>query len=202
MCVSPHDGEVKRDIRKWLRCSHFWSLIVIFARAKRSSLDVWLTFFFHLRDAVAIFKANPDIILMNCTYRTNEFEMVLLNVLGVTGMNTMFHLAQATMAGETTTGYEWHLTQLNQVLVSEPCCFPQVVFSDCDEALMNALQIIFPDVPMFCVWHTIADVKKHALRNFAFVDEVDALIMPVSTQGKSFEENKKRVVDTEMHSRR
>lgn len=56
---------------------------------------------------------------MDCTYKTNEFEMPLLNVVGVTGMNTTIHLAHTFMAGQATADYEWRITQLKQVLESE-----------------------------------------------------------------------------------
>jgi hypothetical protein len=35
--------------------------------------------------AIKIWKANPDCLLLDCTYKTNRFNMPLLNICGVTG---------------------------------------------------------------------------------------------------------------------
>ena len=61
--------------------------------------------FFANEDALAIFKSNYDVIIMDCTYRTNRFNMPLLGIVGVTGMNTTIHVAQAFLHGETKRDY-------------------------------------------------------------------------------------------------
>ena len=63
--------------------------------------DNRLTHLFFAHDKVLqIFKANPDAILLDCTYKTNEFDLPLLNMVGVTGMNTTIHLAQVFLRNE------------------------------------------------------------------------------------------------------
>jgi len=44
-------------------------------------------FFAHV-EAVDIYTANFDVVLMDCDYRANRFNTPLLNIVGVTGMNT------------------------------------------------------------------------------------------------------------------
>ncbi|POM61104.1 Transposase-like protein [Phytophthora palmivora] len=124
--------------------------------------------FFALKAAVEIFKENPDVILLDCTYKTNVFDMPLLNLVGVTGMNTTIHLAQAFLRNETKDDYVWALKELKRVIESERISFPQVIISDCDCALMNALEVVFPSIPVIlCIWHIVMDVRKHAKNSFS-----------------------------------
>lgn len=44
--------------------------------------------FFAFIPNVEIFKMNHDILVMDCTYRTNRFKMSLLNIVGVSRMNS------------------------------------------------------------------------------------------------------------------
>ncbi len=39
-----------------------------------------------------MFKQYPDIILLDSAYKTNEFNMPLLNICGITSSNTFFRL--------------------------------------------------------------------------------------------------------------
>lgn len=64
------------------------------------------------KEVMAIWKENADVLLMDCTYRTNRFNMPLLNIVGISGMNTTLHVAQAFMRGEKKNDYCWALRQL------------------------------------------------------------------------------------------
>uniref|UniRef100_A0AAV2Z140 MULE transposase domain-containing protein n=1 Tax=Lagenidium giganteum TaxID=4803 RepID=A0AAV2Z140_9STRA len=102
-------------------------------------------------DALRKFDANPDVIMMDCTYKTNRFGMPLLNVVGITGMNTTIHIAQVFMRGETNEDCEWALRQL----------------------LLNALKSVFPETPvLLCLWHIFKDEQAHA-RKRSFPQVVD-----------------------------
>lgn len=56
-----------------------------------------------------------DVLLMGCTYKTNRFGMTLLNIVGVTGMNTTIHVAHAFLKGETQANFEWALATLREI---------------------------------------------------------------------------------------
>lgn len=47
-----------------------------------------LTHLFRIVSCSIDFQSKPNVILMDCTYKTNVFEMPLLDMVGVTGMNT------------------------------------------------------------------------------------------------------------------
>lgn len=62
--------------------------------------------------AASIYQENDDGVLLVWIYRTNRFNMPLLNIVGVTRMTTTIHIAQGFMTGETASDYEWALQQL------------------------------------------------------------------------------------------
>lgn len=61
------------------------------------------------RKAVSLFKAYPEVLLLYCTYKTNKFKMPLLNVVGLTGLDTTFYIAFAFLKGEQEQDYIWVL---------------------------------------------------------------------------------------------
>ena len=42
--------------------------------------------------AIQLWKDHPDVLLIDCTYKTNRFNMPLLNICGVTGGNKVIQL--------------------------------------------------------------------------------------------------------------
>jgi len=94
-----------------------------------------------------VFKENYDIILLDCTYKTNRFGMPLLNVVGVSNTNATVHIAQAFIKTEQQPDYEWAIQQLLLMMTENCIPSPQVVFSDADLALINALERELPSVP-------------------------------------------------------
>ena len=114
--------------------------------------------FFALTEALEIFKAIPDVILM--------VQHALLNIVGVSGMNSTIHVAQAFLHGEAFEDYHWVLTQLRHVMSSESIDLPQVILVDRVLALLNALEVMFPSVPvLLCLWHVVKDVESHARKH-------------------------------------
>lgn len=79
-------------------------------------------------------------ILMKCIYKTNRFNMPLLNIIRTSGMNTTLHLAQYYLCGETQADYAWALQFLRRLLQQNEILDPQVAFVYRDEALLNALK--------------------------------------------------------------
>jgi MULE transposase domain len=58
------------------------------------------------RKSVDIIRQNHDILLMDCTYKTNRYRMPLLNIIGVTSMHTTINLGFVFMHREKETDYE------------------------------------------------------------------------------------------------
>ena len=56
-----------------------------------------------------ILKISWDVILLDCTYKTNHYRMPLCVISGVTGLNTSFYIGFAFVSSETYTDYCWVL---------------------------------------------------------------------------------------------
>lgn len=122
--------------------------------------------FFAYLPAVEVFKTNHDVVPMDFTYKTNRFDMPLMNVVGVTGMNTAIHLAQCFFRNEKYDDYEWALVNLRELFVERQVPDPLTIFSDCEIALLNALEKDWRHVPsLLCLWHINIDVQAHARGN-------------------------------------
>ena len=122
--------------------------------------------FFAHPGSVALLKANPDVILLDCTYKTNRFNMPLLNLCGATGNNLTPQFALAFLSGEKEDDYTWVLSQFKQLLAQESVPDPKVFVTDRELALMRTIDKQFNcSDHILCRWHinmnVVAKTKKH-----------------------------------------
>src|SRR5207248_1722038 len=71
-------------------------------------------FFAHPK-SVELLRRYPDVLLLDCTYRTNKFKMPLLNIVGTTCLDKNFHAAFCFLAKEEEGDYVWALEQLRNL---------------------------------------------------------------------------------------
>lgn len=96
----------------------------------------------------------PDVIVLDCTYKTNVHNMPLLNIVIVTSMNTVLPLAQCWLAGEKEEDFTWALATLQIFMDAHTIRRPRVFVSDRDLACLHAIDAVFPGTPrMVCRWH-------------------------------------------------
>ena len=108
-------------------------------------------FFAHPR-SLDLWRAFPHVVLMDATYKTNRYNMPLLEIVGVTSTNLTFCLAFVYMHNETESTYTWALNCLKSTM--DGCIDPRVIVMDRELALMNACTIVFPDAKrLLCRWH-------------------------------------------------
>lgn len=86
--------------------------------------------------SIELFCKYHDILLLDCTYRTNRYKIPLLNIVSCTGMNTTIQLALVFLCSETKNDYIWALTILQKMLGKGP--FPAVMVTDREQALILA----------------------------------------------------------------
>jgi hypothetical protein len=65
--------------------------------------------------------AYPEVLVMNCTYKSNRFNLPLLNMIGMTASNSTFFVA-FTFLNQEKEDYMWSLEQLRSAVSSE--CSP------------------------------------------------------------------------------
>nr|KAJ0200109.1 hypothetical protein LSAT_V11C600301060 [Lactuca sativa] len=99
--------------------------------------------------SIKLAKAFSNIFLMDCIYKTNKYNMPLLDIIGVS-LFSWKEKMQKTILG--------HYVHLEEIIGQEPC----VIMSDRELALMNGI-IFFPTTSnLLCVW----DIEKNVLANY------------------------------------
>lgn len=113
-------------------------------------------FFFTTPQAIDLLRDYPDVLLMDCTYKTNRFKMPLLVIVGVTPLSTTYYVAFAFLRGEKQEDYAWAMEQLHDIYVRQlnRLAGPTTVLTDRELALSNALADQWPAMThLLCVWH-------------------------------------------------
>ena len=86
----------------------------------------------------------PSVLFIDCTYNQNKTKLPLLHMVGRANKNTTFPVVLELLDGETSDTYRWALRWINQQLISLGIEGPQVVITDRDLVLINALRDEMP----------------------------------------------------------
>ena len=131
----------------------------IFTVKKDDNNCIQNLFFAHQKQ-VELLLANPDVLLMDCTYRTNKYRLPLLHILGCTNLQTFFSAGFCFLSSETHADYHWAIANfLRKTGVQQP----RVFISDQEEALKMSARALLPGVPqLLCVWHINKNVQTKA----------------------------------------
>ncbi|KAG8499350.1 hypothetical protein CXB51_005847 [Gossypium anomalum] len=92
-------------------------------------------FFIHPR-SLDIWRAFPHILIVDETYKTNKYDLLFVQIVGVTSTNKTFSIAFAFIINEKEKNYTWASTCLKLTL--EECMYIRVIVTDRELALMNA----------------------------------------------------------------
>jgi len=91
--------------------------------------------------------------------------MPLLHVAGVSGNNKSFSVAFCFLAEENIEFYTWALECFRSVISVHNITPPEVLITDRELALMNAIAQVFPNsTHMLCTWHIEKNILTHASR--------------------------------------
>ena len=60
-------------------------------------------------NSLAYLQAYPEVLLLNCTYKTNKYSILLLNIIGVNAIQRSFYIAFAFLSREIEADYAWAL---------------------------------------------------------------------------------------------
>ncbi|KAJ6436880.1 reverse transcriptase [Purpureocillium lavendulum] len=81
-------------------------------------------------DSLAYLQAYPDLLFLDCTYKTNRYGMPLLDMIGVDACERSFCIAFAFLSGETEEDYIWALDRLRSVYETCGARLPSVILTD------------------------------------------------------------------------
>ena len=137
---------------------------------------------------IKMWAYHPEILLFDKTYRTNQFNMPLLNISGITGLHTNFPVAFVLTSDETEASFLWSLNRLAFVAKNERMTIevedggdkvkrsrwgprnpeipsPLTVMSDYDRAFKNAAKGVFKEAQQqLCVWHMMKNIFYNVKR--------------------------------------
>ena len=111
-----------------------------------------------------MFKRFSTVLIKDCTYKTNRFNMPLLNLVGITNLNTTFEIGMAWLSGETESDYLWACNAFASIFVSEGITSSKVILTDSEQTLINAIKHIewYSDAyHMLCLWYIEQNIMKH-----------------------------------------
>ncbi|XP_076889425.1 protein FAR-RED IMPAIRED RESPONSE 1-like [Bidens hawaiensis] len=90
-----------------------------------------------------MWRAFPEVLMVDTTYNTNMYDWLLVQFIGVTSTSQSFCIADAFVIRERQRNFGWALEKLKQMLYD--CMEPCVILTDADQALMNACDAVFPN---------------------------------------------------------
>ncbi|KAL7193515.1 hypothetical protein ACSBR2_025178 [Camellia fascicularis] len=116
--------------------------------------------FFAHPTSLNLLRAFPKVLLMDCTYKTNQYRLRLVEIVGVTSTVMTFSVAFAYLQYEKEDNYTWALGILRSVM--DENTLPSIIVIDRELALMNAICTVFPGTTnLLCRWH----IRKNVLVN-------------------------------------
>ncbi len=99
--------------------------------------------------------------------------MPLLNIIGITGVGTSFYLSYMFLQTEQKVNYVWALKQLQAIFPQHP----QVLITDRDFALINAIHRVFPSsVHFLCQWHIQKNVLARCKAFFTTHSALESIV--------------------------
>lgn len=132
-------------------------------------------FLFAHPQSVRLAQANHKVLLLDCTYKTNRYNMPLLICGGLTPSSNNFLFCGVFLKKEEQADYVWALTAIKKIYlgVDEPA----VLSSDNEKALLKAEQVVFPGATrLLCRWHINKNVVKKCKRYFGEEHEWSAML--------------------------
>lgn len=128
------------------------------SRANETTNELEDLFFAHPK-SLELWRAFPHVVLIDATYKTNRYQVSLVEIVGVTSTNMTFCIAFVFMHKQKESNYIWALNRLKSTI---DCICPRVIVTDRELALMNACKIVFPDAKqLLCRWHIYQSILKN-----------------------------------------
>ncbi|XP_073049039.1 protein FAR1-RELATED SEQUENCE 5-like [Primulina eburnea] len=116
-------------------------------------------FFFRDSRARIDYEYFGDVLSFDTTYRTNKYNLICALFVGINHHmdNVMFGLAF--MSDETETSFQWLFKSFLESMGGKQ---PETIFTDQCQAMMNAIELVFPSSQhRLCQWHISKNAPSH-----------------------------------------
>jgi hypothetical protein len=137
-----------RALADQLNNESFWSQICL-----DESGRVTAVLFAHPR-SLQYLKSYPEVLLLDCTYKTNKYRTPVLVIIGIDACQQSFCIASASLSGEKENDFIWDFRQLRDIYELHRVALPSVILTDRCLTCMNAVSSCFPESTfLLCLWH-------------------------------------------------
>jgi hypothetical protein len=109
---------------------------ILFEYQRDSREHISMLFLADIR-SVEYLNQHSDILLLDCTYKTNKFDMLLLYALGVDNHRNSFTITLCFLDQEIEENYDKAIQYLRTLF--QPSLWPSVVTTNCEIALIKAV---------------------------------------------------------------
>lgn len=104
-----------------------------------------------------LYSKYNDVVIVDSTYNTNKFQMILCIVTVVDNNYKTRIVACAIIEDETLDTYHW----IFDSIFNETGVAPRIVFSDSDPSLIRSIKDIYPDAQhLLCIFHIDLNLRK------------------------------------------
>jgi len=106
--------------------------------------------FFAYPESIKLLNTFPTVLVMDSTYKTNNYRMSLFEIVGCTSTKMTYSVGFTFLHFELEDNFTWALTMVKGLLSSKDNK-PKVIVTDRDGALMNVVGTVFPETyTMLC----------------------------------------------------
>ena len=132
--------------------------------------------FYSYKKSQQMLKENPDILVIDATYKTNQYGLPCVDIIGQTMIGTSFFVGFFFIDKEDNGGYDWLMGRLRALYDHLQLPYPRVIATDNQRSLINAVMGHFPlsqTKHLLCLWHINKAVVTHCKPAFKDCDEED-----------------------------
>ncbi|CAI9274811.1 unnamed protein product [Lactuca saligna] len=134
------------------------------------------------------YKEFGDVISFDATFRTNKYGMIFVPFTAIDNHKRSINIGAGLLSNESIESYRWLLEAFLKAHVKHP----QLVLTDQDPAILQAVEAIFPNSNhRLCMWHIMkklqAKVSTDFLKNTDFRKRFTKLVWNVYIEPEVFE---------------
>ena len=123
------------------------------------------------KSSIDMLKANKEVCILDCTYKTNCYSMLLAVLTRVTGLNTFFHSGMCFMKGETASCYRQLFSFINELYQHMDIPLLVVWLTDGDVCIATGFKAVISDAfYAFYIWHIKQNVATNCKKYFYTVE--------------------------------
>ncbi|KAI3945317.1 hypothetical protein MKW92_043891 [Papaver armeniacum] len=101
-----------------------------------------------------------NFVILENTYKTNLYDMSLLNLVSHTSTKAPFTVALCFMQFEREDNFVWEFERLKEIYLYDNV--PTLFLTDCSQAMIKAVKRVFPfSTHLLCTWHINKDMMAY-----------------------------------------